>query len=313
MRYLIIVLTLFYIISVPAAASNEELFSRLNIDDWQDAGYTGDGVYILVNDRGSLYDRQRLTVDVYRAPYEINKTHAGSVVDIIQQIAPDAHIIYVPAHYKSHESMFHLAANYGVQLVNHSMSPHDPDTEIAEAHNILLIGAAGNTTGQVNYLNSDSWVSVGAALDDDTRAGYSSYGQGLDVMSYTGINVCKYNFCARGAETYFQGTSASTPMVTGMMALYYQQYFEHHNRFPTNDEARAFIYSNTKDLEQQGYDIYTGHGLFILPEIGQNYIYHPTNKLAVLMERPDGQRVWVHKDYVIESINDFGYRAIYKD
>ncbi len=119
--------------------------------------------------------------------------------------------------------------------------------EYARDNNVLVVAAAGNKGGQMSALGQaaryfDNVLTVGA-VEDWTRADYSSYGEGLGLL-------------APGSDGDISGTSLATAQVTGVASqvwaanpdLSYRQVIELLKRTAT-------------DLDAPNWDAETGAGL----------------------------------------------------
>lgn len=292
-RFLILLILLSLLIPNSVFAFNEREMEFSNIDQWHKLGYTGKGVKILVSDVGSIipdsdFINMNQLIDLRGSvirDVELNEedTHVQMVVQIIQQIAPDA-IIYL--HRGGIGTGIDLAIENNVQIVNRSMTTEEEfesDTlnkTFLEAYekNIFMNGASGNFGSEkiAHYASNPYWFTTGAVRmkpseDFPKRELYSSYGEGLDFMGFSKLNAYqKLDSKSDKIKLRFSGTSASAPWVSGMVALYNQYYKDINGVFPTIKEVEQFIIDNCIDLENEDYDIYTGHGLFVLPKLEED-------------------------------------------
>jgi subtilisin family serine protease len=117
----------------------------------------------------------------------------------------------------------------------------------------LILAAAGNgdtdvaTRAPAAY---DSVLAVGATRQDDTRASWSNYGEELDIAA-PGVGI---RSTVPGGYGYKSGTSMATPHVAGAAAILV-------GAGMTTDDARSTLLGTAEDIGQQGFDIWTGHGL----------------------------------------------------
>ncbi len=95
-------------------------------------------------------------------------------------------------------------------------------------------------------------VAVGATTKEDELAGFSNYGQQMDV-SAPGDNI--YSTYSGGNYGLLFGTSMATPHVSGVAALLKSMTPE-----LTNDQIVDIILASTDDLGTKGWDQFFGHG-----------------------------------------------------
>jgi N-acetylmuramoyl-L-alanine amidase len=100
---------------------------------------------------------------------------------------------------------------------------------------------------------SDKHISIGALEPKKPLkwASYSSIGKELDYVS-----IGFYGF----------GTSFTTPTFCAMCGLVQDFFIDKTGRALVRSELIDFINDNLIDVEEEGFDIKTGHGLFILPD-----------------------------------------------
>ena len=131
---------------------------------------------------------------------------------------------------------------------------------------VIIFNAAGNEfVGNGETLTShfppNVAILVGAITINNVRASYSSVGEELDFMAYSGL---------------IGGTSAATPFLAGMMACIMSRY-----RKLTPPEAYEYLKRISKDLGTTGDDIYYGEGMPILPEKTRIQLQIGSDKMIV--------------------------------
>jgi subtilisin len=159
----------------------------------------------------------------------LNKSGSGYISDIIAGIE--------------------WAVDNGMDVANMSLgtnsdvqSFHDACDAAADA-GLLLVAAAGNDGGAVDYPGAYSSVIAVAATDiNDARASWSSYGPEV-LLAAPGVSVLS-TWKGGGYKT-ISGTSMAAPHVTGTLAL----------------NLSANLAASADDLPPAGYDYYTGYGL----------------------------------------------------
>lgn len=264
---------------------NQFAFSWLGIDQWHKAGFTGHGIKVLVVDTDTViadarYPDKVVAVGSSGKAYGPGNDgrpsdHGLMSIDVIQQVLPDAQV-----HFQRWQSGMGTAIRYAIKeqidVVTVSLSyDYNPLPkalcEEAVAAGVLLISSAGNEgfipKGSIGYpAKKATWVSVGAAfvnqmLHTIDRATYSSTGQELEVMGYTG----RYVRGSRNGNIVYKsytGTSCASPMIAGMLGLMRQKYGT-----LSKDEMRELMYKHCVDMSDAGHDEQTGWGMMRLPHV----------------------------------------------
>lgn len=124
----------------------------------------------------------------------------------------------------------YYAMRAGADVINMSFaSPGDALVSqliIDQAYNsgIVLVAGAGNDNTDTPYYPASysNVIAVGATNENDEKAGFSNYGNWVDVMA-PGTNI--YSTLIDGGNTYgnLQGTSMATPFVSGLAGLVLSQ------------------------------------------------------------------------------------------
>ncbi len=131
----------------------------------------------------------------------------------------------------------------------------------------LLCWAAGNDG---SYLGNFDWpnvIVVGASTNVDTLAGFSNFGPSIDIVA-PGINVrTTFNGGGYGGTN---GTSLSTPLVNGLLALIWSA-----DLSLTNDEVEQIMYDQAVDLGTPGEDDDFGAGR---ADAGASVLYAATGQ-----------------------------------
>src|SRR5262249_22489800 len=122
------------------------------------------------------------------------------------------------------------AAEPGAHVINLSLGgPRNSRVlqkaiDYAVSRGVVVVAAAGNTGGRVQFPGaSDGVIGVSASDPDDKIAKFSSRGDGVDI-SAPGVNVTQQTICNKGREKCFNfssynGTSMASPHVAGAAAL----------------------------------------------------------------------------------------------
>ncbi|PLX30572.1 MAG: hypothetical protein C0600_08030 [Ignavibacteria bacterium] len=125
----------------------------------------------------------------------------------------------------------------------------------AYARGVVLVSSAGNSQSyELHYPSAyDETISVSATASNDVLAGFSNYGQTIDLAA-PGSDILTTD--TEGRYITFFGTSASTPFVSGVAALILTR----HPEFSPED-VRGVLIASAEDLGKQGWDDRYGAGL----------------------------------------------------
>jgi len=196
-------------------------------------------------------------------------------------VAPDANIYAVKVLDRYGEgnvstilSGIEWAMKQGVDIINLSLAaPEDAPAlkaaiQKAYESGILVVAAAGNN-GYANGAGDtveypakyDSAIAVAAVNKENVRLPYSATGSAVEVAApgedvYSTVPVDLDRDGARDGYTRMSGTSMAAPFVSGVLALYKEQYPER-----TNIELRQMLRDRALDLGTPGKDPWYGYGL----------------------------------------------------
>ncbi|MEZ6242695.1 MAG: S8 family serine peptidase [Phycisphaerales bacterium] len=132
-----------------------------------------------------------------------------------------------------------------------SSSVNNTGTHI-KGENHLLCWAAGN---EGSYLGGFDWpdvIVVGASTNGDGIAGFSNFGPGIDIVA-PGVNI--RTTANGGGYGSVSGTSLSTPLINGLLALIWST-----DLSMTADEVEQLMYDQAVDVGTAGEDDSSGHG-----------------------------------------------------
>lgn len=172
----------------------------------------------------------------------------------------------------------YYAVDNGAMVINCSLGGSSSSSTMYNAvryaydNDVVFVAATGNDNSIIGYpARYDECIAVGAVDINKIRAYYSNYGTGMELMAPGGDTSVDLNgdgyvdgvlqqTFSGGDPTLFdywfwQGTSMSTPHVTGVVALML-------SRGARGVESiRNTLHSTAEDLGTPGYDTVYGYGL----------------------------------------------------
>lgn len=220
---------------------NYELLEFLGIMDFWRQGYKGKGITIASRESE-------------------NTKHGEKVAELLKMLVPESNII-VKEDYKDEINDFNIyttSLSYGsdafAKNVNKAKELYN--------QNKFLVCAVGNHAeeSQTAISKNKYFQSIGACKLKNgvpKREYYSSITDDIDFMCLTNFKL---------SSGIFNGTSCAGPVFASMVDYIQQISKAKVNRLLTNAELLNFIKDNLIDLEEEGHDLKTGHGLFILPK-----------------------------------------------
>lgn len=248
---------------------NKRVYKALGVSKWHEAGITGEGVKVAVIGYGACIPEHK--------PYVTNMPNVlkGSYHDgdeIIHEIAPDAEIFglnFLDKNSWKFEKCLEWCLDNNIDVICTSIRKNlwnDDCKRLSRElwdNNCIMIDSSDNeyTKNSMKYPALDPhWFCVGA-FDEraNDRAGYSSWGDVLDCVMYTGLAVQR----AYKQWIPITHTSGATQPVAGMAALLKQ------TQNITPEEFKNYIRDNSIRLKSKDWEPHTGWGLFILGEVEQ--------------------------------------------
>jgi peptidoglycan L-alanyl-D-glutamate endopeptidase CwlK len=253
----------------------EKIFDYLGITKWHEAGYTGKGIKILSIEPVSSKDKfpNVIAVNGYNEGNLKYRNHGDNVMQQMMEIAPNA--TFITCSQKGNtdnwkplwldyilNNKVHLFTSSYLSAVYKTSSSTEKYMQECIDNGTTFFIAAGNTSinggGKDIHeeAKSDKYLTIGACDYYDGSVGkahYSCEGEELDYMTIVGYN----------GET---GASFATNRFAAMCALVQEFFLEKAGRTLYRHELIAFINDNVKDLKTEGFDIYTGYGILILPD-----------------------------------------------
>lgn len=257
----------------------EAALDFLGITEWHKAGYTGKGIKILSDEKVC----KKKHPDVI-SPKDFNSKsgHGDDVMTHIKLVAPDATFIAYPFSgtfgtdsYKCNSADY--IRNQGVHVFTTSSLGSYPCKGKQQAikdcidAGCIFFAAAGNdgNRGVKGESKFDGYLAIGGVLPKFTgkyegdepiydwsnlyKASYSSVGEELDYVTIAEI-------------LSVTGTSFCSPIFATMIGLVQQFFLEKAGRVLKPIEMNRFVADNLLDVDVEGFDIRTGHGVFRLPK-----------------------------------------------
>ena len=257
----------------------EDALDFLGITEWHKAGYTGKGIKILSDEKVC----EKVHPDVISpAGFKSKRGHGDDVMSHIKLVAPDATFIAYPFSgtfgtdsYKCNSAEY--IKSEGVHVFTTSSLGSYPNGGKQKAiqdcidAGCIFFAAAGNEgeKGLLGEPKYEGYLAIGGVKPRFTgeykwndpiydwnslyKTNSSSVGEELDYVTIAEIlGVSGTSFCA--------------PVFAGMVGLVQQFFLEKAGRTLTRSEMVCFIDDNLLDVDIEGFDIRTGHGVFRLPK-----------------------------------------------
>lgn len=282
----------------------EDALEFLGITRWHELGYRGKGIRIMSDEKVT----QKRHPDVI-APngYAEKNNHGDDVLDHIKLVAPEAEFIAYPFSgtfsgntYKSNTAEY--IKDNKVHIFTTSCTGSYPNSSKQKAiedcinAGCLFFGCSGNEddSGIRDEIKYDGFWAIGGVKPVYENGSYnwnkikktrtSSYGQELDFVTLAEII---------GPS----GTSFCAPVDAGMTGLVQEFFLEKAGRILNKREMFQFKLDNTYDVEEEGFDIRTGYGIFRLPEPSTIDIkrYVPEYKETPLAELQINNKIYLIK------------------
>ena len=249
----------------------KENFEILGITKFWDAGYTGKNINIMSHEKIQKdYEKtDRWNNIICPAGYQgaNGSSHGSSVMYILLQVCPDAQYYCYPLSCSGNAQNAKSACGDFIKEKNiHLFTTSKLGSFTSAAQEKIMqecidagctfFAAAGNegNNGLLGEAKSEKYLAIGGITKDGKewkKVSYSSTGKDLDYVSI---------------ETYGVGTSYIAPIFCGMCGLVQDFFLKNAGRVLRRHELINFINDNLLDVNTQGFDIYTGYGLFILPD-----------------------------------------------
>ena len=270
------------------AVPSQEYFSYYHFDTAHAKGYTGKGVTIAVIDGpvdtsnpalkgANITDKSRCTIQDSPEGIRHGTDMAIILVSPITGVAPDATLYTYQSSTSTTTSngscdsngdrlntiaaLINQAVEDGAQFISVSQTVNESSNELkwaitnAITKGVIIVAAAGNEAlpDDITTLGRYSGVvGVSAINSDGTFASYSSWGDGVVTAAF-GAPYNTYDVNT-GEPVTVQGTSISTPLVAGMLALARQKWPD----ATTNQILQLLVHTGLNP--NHDWNKYTGYG-----------------------------------------------------
>ena len=270
------------------AVPSQEYFSYYHFDTARAKGYTGKGVTIAVIGGpvdtsnpalkgANITDKSRCTIQDSPEGVRHSTDMAIILVSPISGVAPDATLYNYQAFTGSTTSngscdsnggrlnkvsaLINQAVEDGAQFISVSQSVNESSNELkwaitnAITKGVIIVAAAGNEAlpDDITALGRYSGVlGVSAINSDGTFASYSNWGDGVVTAAFGGPYTT-YDVNT-GEPVTVHGTSISTPLVAGMLALARQKWPD----ATTNQILQLLVHTGLNP--DHDWNKYTGYG-----------------------------------------------------
>lgn len=268
---------------------NDPIRKVVNIQKWHERSFDGRGIHVVVLDSRATAHKH-MTYASSPLIKEHTSGHGTNVAQCVHEFAPGVKITLI---HSSKEGREWIKKNaHTIDLINISMSADIVTSEhsfgFLADYDITVCCATGNQSrDKIPYpaaypwttaVNAYNWSNKG--VNANNVLSYGNSGAEVDCVAPTNIRV-KNN---TGEFFTFNGTSASSPVVTGMLACY-AQYLKENGSKLTRVKSKQFIHNNCIDIREKGFDYKSGHGLFYMPEV-PSIITAPTIPSKPIVVKP---------------------------
>ena len=268
--------------------TTQEYFSYYHLDKAREKGYTGKGITIALFDGpvdtsapelagANIVDKSRCTINDNPDGVRHATDMATLLVSPYTGVAPDATLYTYQISSEdtqpggtcvrgadttdSIDKLINQAVDDGAQIISISLSNSEHGSEIkwaianAISKGVIIVSSSGNGATDENRSHLGRWsgvVGVTAINTDGTFASYSSWGNGVVTAAVGGpVNTLDAN---TNQPVTVDGTSYSTPLVAGMLALARQKWPD----ATTNQILQSLVHSGLNPNHE--WNQYTGYG-----------------------------------------------------
>ena len=268
--------------------TTQEYFSYYHLDSARQKGYTGKGITIALIDGpvdtsapelagASITDKSRCTIEDSPAGVRHGTDMATILVSPYTGVAPDA-TLYAYQSTSSDsisegtckadgkvlnelDTLINQAVEDGAQIISLSQGTGHLGNNVkwaitnAISRGVMIVSSSGNKASNDNSTHLGQWsgvVGVSAINSDGTFASYSSWGNGVVTAAIGGPYTYLDPSTNQPATT--EGTSISTALVAGMLALARQKWPD----ATTNQILQSLVHTGLNPNHE--WNQYTGYG-----------------------------------------------------
>ena len=259
-------------------SKQDKCLLMLGITGFHEAGYTGSRVKIMSDEK--VCEKDFPDIIAPKGFSSEKSCHGNDVMKYIAMVVPDATLISFPMSGTfSGTSANSPCIDYIKKEAVHVFTTSCLDAALSKGKqkamqdcidsvNTVFCAAAGNDNkkGVHGESKGETYLAIGGVkykdgttVDKLEKVSYSSIGKELDYMCIAEIPT-KDEY-----ETGVPGTSFCAPVFASMIALVQDFFIDKTGKPLTYGKVIEFVNDNCVDLNTKGFDIYTGHGIFILP------------------------------------------------
>ena len=268
--------------------TTQEYFSYYHLDSARQKGYTGKGITIALIDGpvdtsapelagANIVDKSRCTIEDSPAGVRHGTDMATILVSPYTGVAPDA-TLYTYQSTSSDsisegtckadgkvlnelDTLINQAVEDGAQIISLSQGTGHLGNNVkwaitnAISRGVMIVSSSGNKASNDNSTHLGQWsgvVGVSAINSDGTFASYSSWGNGVVTAAIGGPYTYLDPSTNQPATT--EGTSISTALVAGMLALARQKWPD----ATTNQILQSLVHTGLNPNHE--WNQYTGYG-----------------------------------------------------
>lgn len=158
-----------------------------------------------------------------------------------------------------------------IKIVNASLGGAEAPSTVFDAvkyavnKGVIIVASAGNpgNNNPVKYPGKyKDWViTVGAVDKNDLPAYFTAQGEEVDLANY-GVKV--YTHDNKGGYWFVSGTSFSSPLTAGIVALIVSEHYEFFSNLEgkeRRDAVEKYLTRLAEDVHEDYYDLLTGYGV----------------------------------------------------